>query len=140
MPGINDMLAAGRERKRRRVAEMEAYGSEIYPWTPAVIVAGATSLCIVATQFPDARRYQPLDWARVVNKDAVDLKAYVNQVSAIEIPKGSIIEIDDFPAIWSILLENLDGATDTTAGKVVVEFRKQPMTADKLSRLQVAPS
>lgn len=115
-----------------RAERIKREGSPPYVWTPGAIAATASSAIHVPTQFPASRKYEPLDFLEVVNNDAVDLTLTVNGDDQFNIPAASIRKVRG--AMWHISLTNLDAAINSTAGKIILTFRREPMTADKWTR------
>jgi hypothetical protein len=118
-----------------RQERIKREGSPYYPWTPGVIAPTATEVIHVPTQFPDSRKYQPLDWIEVCNNDAAnDLTLTINGNESWPVPAKTIRTIDNL-ALWHVQLTN-NGGVNTTAGSIVVTLQKQPLTIDKWARRQ----
>lgn len=116
-----------------RQERIKREGSQYYTWTPGAINAAASSEIHVPTQFPDSRKYQPLDWIEVVNNEAAnDLTLTINGNQTFPVPASTIRTIDNL-ALWNVTLTNNGGAA-TTAGNVIVTMQKQPLTIDKWAR------
>ena len=118
-----------------RQERIKREGSPYYTWTVPVTAASATSAIHVPTEFPESRKYEPLDWLELVNNEtANNLTLTINQSDSFSIPAGTIRTIEG-RALWSIQVTN-DGSVNTTLGLIVATLRRQPMTIDKWSRRQ----
>jgi hypothetical protein len=119
-------------RDRRKRVDRE--GSPYYVHSFGIIPAttGREHLEIAAN-FPDAKKYEPLDYYRVVNNGTQDIEIYINGHDAGLLAAGTIVSDDTPGGIWFFACHNL-GGTDTIAGDVRVQFRRQPLSADALAR------
>jgi hypothetical protein len=136
LPQFKDFVRTTREGITvSRAVRIRREGSRPYVWTPAGIASGATSVIHVQQQFPDSRKYEPLDSIEVVNNETSnDITLTINGTNTWNVPAGTIRVVHgDGVALWYIALTN-DGAEATTQGKVVVTLQKEPMTIDKWSR------
>ena len=118
-----------------RLERIKREGSPAYVWTVPVTAATATSVIYVPTQFPESRKYQPLDFIEIVNNEATnDLTLTINGNETRSVPAGTIRTIHgDGVAAWHLAITN-DGAGNTTLGKIVVTVQKEAMTIDKWAR------
>ncbi len=116
--------------KAKRQARTDKYGSPPYVWTPGAIAAGASTSIEVAQQFPEARKYAPLDWAEVVNLDTVPLTLTINGGSETWIIPANTIRSVANRALWAVALTN-NGAAATTAGNITVTMLRQALDVDK---------
>lgn len=114
-----------------REKRVRSEGSPAYTWTPGVIAATASSSIFVDTQFPDSRKYAPLDWLEIVNNDVVDLTLTINGDESWPIPAGVIRTRSGGIGLHHITITNNDAAAASTAGKIVITMQKEAMTADK---------
>jgi len=109
-------------------------GSPPYRWAPGIIAVTASLEIDLDTQFPESRKYAPLDCLEVTNNDSVDLTLTINSNEAYPVPAGVIRKVDDDIGIHSVRLTNLDTVTATTAGKIVVNLKRKPLDADSAAR------
>jgi hypothetical protein len=113
-----------------RQERIKREGSPYYTWTVPVTATTATSSIHMQTQFPQARKYEPLDWLEIVNNEAVNnLTLTINQGDTFPSPAGTIRTIEG-KALWSLAVKN-NGGVNTTLGNIIVTIRRQPMTIDK---------
>ena len=115
-----------------RSARIRREGSPVYLWTPGVIAAAATVVIETRAQFPNSRKYEPLDSIEVVNNEvANNITLTINGGDARYIPAGTIRHIHGRGvALWHIAITN-DGAGNTTAGLITVTLQKEPYTINK---------
>ncbi len=123
---FNDSYTVRQERIKRE-------GSPYYTWTPGSIPASSSSYIWVTKQLPLSKKYSPLDWVEIANNDVVDLTITINGAELIPCPAGVIRTIDG-KAIHSVNIANLNAATASTAGKIVVTLQRQPVTTNSLAR------
>lgn len=118
-----------------RQERIKREGSPYYSWAVPATAAAASSNIHVPTQFPAARKYEPLDWLEIVNNEAVNnLNLTINGQDTFPVPAGTIRTIDG-KALWTLLVTN-NGAVITTLNNIIVTLRRQPMTIDKWTRNQ----
>ena len=137
IPDLKSMLY---DRRRTgitvsRLQRVKREGSPTYRWTPAVIASGASEVIEVGNQFPDSRKYEPLDAIEVVNNESTNnITLTINGVDSWYIPASTIRTIHgDGVALWHLEITN-DGAANTTQGLIVVTLQKEPLTQDKWIR------
>lgn len=118
-----------------RQERIKKEGSPYYSYIMPVTAATASVAFDTQTQFPQARKYEPLDWLEVTNNDAVDLNIIINGTITLPIPAGTIKTIKN-QAIWHVTLTNLDAAVATTLNKVVLTLQRMPLTVDDWARKQ----
>ncbi len=120
------------ERRERIKRE----GSKPFVWETPATAAAAASFINIGQQFPEARKYQPLDYIRVINNEpSNDIKVKINGEAVVHyVPAKTILELDN-QSVWTVEIEN-KGAVITTAGKIIVSMEKQALTADALARRQ----
>ncbi len=135
---VRTALANSRARQVRRDALLEAYGSDIYPWEPGIIGIAGQDFCSLATEFPEALRFMPMDWAQITNQSSVDIEMFLNNGYPQKIPAGTMKIITECATIRDCLLINR-GTSATASGEIRVDFMRRPMNADKLAKLQVLP-
>ena len=132
-------MASGVRRTRDiytvRQERIKREGSPYYSWTVPVTATTATAVINVQQQFPDSRKYEPLDFLEVSNNEAAnDLTLTINGTQPFPVPAGTIRTIEG-KALWHIALTN-NGGVNTTLGKIIVTLRRQPYTIDKWARRQ----
>ena len=99
-------------------------------------MAAAACVVIVPREYWAAsRKYEPLDWAEIVNNDVVDVLACWNGNNTIIVLAGTIRYIEGGP-IHQLRITNNDGAVSTTADKIRITMRREPFTIDKWARRQ----
>jgi len=118
--------------RQQRALRTRREGSPYYRWPPGIIAAGADAYIFLDTQFPESRKYAPLDWYEIVNNSTENLTITLNGGQQHIVPAGTARK-DDLTAITSFNIHN-DSAADTTAGEVIVTFQREPITQDKALR------
>lgn len=115
-----------------RHARIKREGSPPYVWIPGVIAAAGVEVIGAREQFPESRKYEPLDSIIVVNNEAAnDITLTLNGRDARYIPAGTICHVHGRGvALWHIQITN-DGGANTTAGQIVVTLQKEPYTMDR---------
>lgn len=110
-------------------------GSPYYTYTMPALAASASVSIAMEQQFPDSRKYQPLDFLEITNNEAAnDLTIVINGTTSLSVPAGTIKAIKNM-AFWHVSLTN-NGALITTLGKVTLVFQKQPLNIDDYARRQ----
>jgi len=99
-------------------------GSQNYPYSSPIIVAGATLWIDIAASFPQARTYFPLDFAEVINNSAQNITVFLNSVTESRVIPSYMIKPFRQP-LRQIGLRN-DGAADTVAGDITINFKRLP--------------
>jgi len=99
-------------------------GSQNYPYSSPIIVAGATLWIDIAASFPQARTYFPLDFAEVINNSAQNITVFLNSVSESRVIPSYMIKPFRQP-LRQIGLRN-DGAAATVAGDITINFKRLP--------------
>jgi hypothetical protein len=107
-------------------------GSPLFPEFHGAIVAAAVVLREVALQFPQARKYEPLDTMTITNNSDESLTLTMNSEEVALIPARTTVKVSDRP-IYTYTLTNIS-ATDTSADEVHVLLQAAPLSADKLAR------
>jgi len=116
-----------------RQERIKREGSQYYTWQFPVTAAGATSVIYVPDQFPDSKKYQPLDWLEIVNNEPTnDLTLVINNNDSFKVPAKTIRRIDNI-ALWHLAVTN-DGGANTTLGAIIITLQKQPLTIDQWVR------
>jgi len=125
--GRSDMQSARMKRVRQE-------GSPPYVWTPGSIAAGGSLSIYLDTQFPDSRKYSPLDWIEIANGDEVDLTITINTDETRLVPARVIRIVDDDIGIRHVKVTNNHASTATTANRIVLTFQRKAITIDTLAR------
>jgi len=118
-----------------RAERIKREGSPNYPYALPVTAAAAVVILYIPAQFPDSRKYQPLDFLEVVNNDPNNsLTITINNADTYYCPAGTIRTISgDGVALWQVQITN-NGAGATGAGLVQLTFKKEALTTDKWVR------
>ncbi len=113
-----------------RQERIKREGSPYYTWIVPVTATTATSVIYVPTQFPQARKYEPLDWLEIQNNETTNnLTLTINQGDSFPVAAGVIRTVES-KALWTLAVTN-NGGANTTLGNIIVTIRRQPMTIDK---------
>lgn len=120
---IGEKIANARPRMTRG-QQLQADGSQNFPYSAPIIVAGTVLWIDIAAEFPQARTYFPLDFAEVINNSAVNILVYLNSRSESRNVPSYMIKPFRQP-LRQIGLENL-GAVNTVAGDILINFRRLP--------------
>lgn len=117
-----------------RLERIKREGSPNYPYSLPITAAGVVVHLTINLQFPLSRKYQPLDYAEIVNNSVANPILFtVNNGDAWLIPAGTIRTIRGAGiALWMIDITN-QGAGATVAGEIEFTFKKEAMTIDKWS-------
>jgi hypothetical protein len=118
-----------------RQERIKREGSQYYTWIVPVTATTATSYIYIPDQFPDSKKYSPLDWMEIVNNEtACDLTLTLNGDETLPVPSGVIRKVEG-KSLISLAVTNL-GLGNTTLNKIIVSLRKQPMTIDRWAQRQ----
>jgi len=118
-----------------RQARIKREGSPYYPYTLPATAAGASADIFTQTQWPESRKYEPLDYLEIINNEANnDITIVINAQDSLYCPAGVIRKVIG-RALWHIKITN-NGAAVTTAGKVVLNLRREPQTIDQWAKRQ----
>lgn len=118
-----------------RQERIKREGSRYYVWEVPATAAAASAVIYVPSQFPDSRKYEPLDWLEIVNNEAAnDLTVTINGRDSFKCPAGTIRTISN-TALLHIQVTN-DGAAITTLHDIVLTMRREPLTIDQWARRQ----
>lgn len=118
-----------------RQERIKREGSPYYGYNVGVVAAAASVVLVPREYFPASRKYEPLDWAEIVNNDVVDILMCVNGEDTIIVLAGTIRYIEGQP-LHQIRITNNDAATSTTANKIRVTVKREALTIDKWARRQ----
>lgn len=116
-----------------RQERIKREGSPYYTWTVPVTVAGARSAINIEQQFPQAKKYEPLDWLEIINNDTVVVTLILDSADTLRIINGTI-RISTEKAFRHLAIRNEDAVTSTTLDKIIVTLRREPLTSDKWVR------
>ena len=121
-----------------RLERIKKEGSPAYNYDVAGSLAAGTYVEIdIASQFPQAKKYEPLTWLEIVNNDAIDIDVYINgSCGDIFLVPASSNRTIKARAIWQIRVLNKDAATATTANKIRLTLLKPPKTVDDWANQQ----
>lgn len=116
-----------------RLERIKREGSPPYVWTVPVTAASASSVIYVPSQFPDCRKYEPLDSLEIVNNEsAIDITVIINGNDSRLCPAGTIRLIHGSGvSLWHIAIRNDHASLSTTLNRIVLTLQKEPMTIDK---------
>jgi len=113
-----------------RQERIKREGSKYYSWTVPVTATTASVEIHVPDQFPDSRKYSPLDWLEITNDEPTNaLTLTINGNTTFPIPAGTIHTFKRL-SLWNVEITNR-GGVNTTLGNIIVTLRKQPMTIDQ---------
>jgi hypothetical protein len=109
-------------------------GSPFYTYELPILAFGAwTGALNVIDLFPDAEKYEPLDYIEVTNNDAVDLMLECDTRETFPVPAGTIRGRVDKP-FRTFRLYNQDAAVNTIAGQVHIIVQRRPTSIDRWAR------
>ncbi len=108
-------------------------GSEPFVYSPAVLNGGERVDIDIGEQWPQSKKYAPLDYAQVTNNGVVDIEITINQQDTWFVPAGIITEIKGRP-VHAFSVKNLHASSETAAGKIKVVVMRQPITLDQMAR------
>ena len=124
-------------RLRRTLKE----GSPKYHYDVPAIAAGANAGFDIWTQFPRAKKYDPIDTILIINNDAVNISVQLNGAGGdlLNVPAGTIRRAgrSEIEAIQRILVTNLDAAAAVTLGLIDIELWRSPENIDSLARDEI---
>lgn len=103
-------------------------GSPYFNYALPVTAAAARREVVIETAFPEAKKYEPLNFLEVTNNGTIDLELNLKGDTFL-IPAG-VIKSFARKAIWQFTITNADAANPTVAGAVRVALRKLPKTID----------
>ena len=119
--------------RTQRIIDQE--GSPVFPFTMAVLAAGA-SVVIDPTVTVDrrARTYAPMDEVRIVNNSTELLRLRWNGRRRTEFIPGGTIWTFDRQACHQLTVTNLDGVNATAADEVHLQFQRMAKNADDVGK------
>lgn len=117
-----------------RDEKIKQTGSPFYPVSAGAIAAGDVLNYSIgeSPELAGANKYAPLDWIEIVNNDSVNVEVWVG-IGKFIVVAGTIRTIDNN---WynQFSVHNLDATSATTADKIRITCRREPLTWDKLAR------
>jgi len=119
--------------REQRALRIRREGSPYYRWSPGAIWNGDDAYIFLDTQFPESRKYAPLDWYEIVNNSLSNITITLNGGQQHPVPAGTIRK-DDLTAITSFNIHNDATAGGIVDGEVIITFARQPITQDKALR------
>jgi len=132
------MINSPAKVKLNRLKRTMLEGSPKYHYDVAAIVAGAVAFFDIPTQFPEARKYTPLDSCLIINNDAVNISVTFNGAAGFLaiVPAGVIRRIskEEVGAINSVTITNLDALAAVTVNLIDLEIWKAAEDADSVAR------
>ena len=127
-------------RKGQIISRSERIKREGSPNYTYIVPVTATTIKVdihIPTQFPESRKYEPLDSLEIVNNETVNaILITINGKDGYYCPAGTIRNISgQGVALWQIGITNL-GAVNTTLGLIRLTLKKEAMTIDKWATRQ----
>ncbi len=116
-----------------RLERVKKEGSAPFTWTPPATAPALRSEIEIATQFPRARKYQPLDTLEITNNDVVDLTFLISDGIALPVPAGTIRLVKN-QALWQVGIINLHAATTSTLDAIIITMSRAALTIDDYAR------
>jgi len=118
-----------------RQEHVDRYGAGPFPFSPGVIIAGASERISLSQQFPLSEKYAPLDSVDIINNSGEQILIIIdnNRARARTVPAGTIAQITNI-AIRTFEVENEDSTNSTAANEINCQFSKAALTADELAR------
>ena len=115
-----------------RLERIKREGSPNYNYALPLTAPAAIVTLHIPGQFPESRKYQPLDSIEIVNNEPANpLNITINNRDTYYCPAGAIRTIHGRGiALWQLSIENL-GVGNTTLGLVQITMKKEAMTVDK---------
>lgn len=136
-PLLYNMLNGNTKMRLNRLQRVMREGSPKYHYDLGAIAGAAYVEFDIQTQYPRARKYEPLDSCLIINNDAVDIGINFNGHGGdlYIIPAGTIRRIsrEEIAAIWHIRITNLGGDA-VTVNMVDLEIWRSPEDADSIAR------
>lgn len=138
MPQLYSLLKGYQKQQLNRLKRVMLEGSPRYHWDVTALAAGVYEEFDVATHFPRAKKYEPLDTMVIINNDAVDIEVLINGLSgdAYVCIAGTIRTItrEQTPAIWQIRITNLHAVDAVTVNLIGIDIWRSPEDADSIAR------
>ena len=96
------------------------------------IVAGASQYVLIESQFPKARKYQPMMSITITNNSGENVDLEVNGQDYAKLPAG-VIWADTESPVWSFKITNND-STNVASGEISVNLSSPPMSQSEYTR------
>jgi len=107
-------------------------GSPNFYMTLGAIVAGASQYVLIESQFPKARKYQPMMNITITNNSSENVDLQVNGQPYASLPAG-VIWADSESPVWSFKITNND-STNVASGEIAVNLSSPPMSQSEYTR------
>jgi len=124
-----------------RLRRVMVEGSPRYHYDVGAIAATAYTEIDIATYFPRAKKYEPLDTMVIINNDTVNIAVRLNGLNGdvYICTAGTIRTItrEQTPAIWKMRITNLDAANAVTVNLIDIDIWRAPEDADSIARLRL---
>jgi len=141
-PLFYNLLKGNQKMRLNRQRRVMREGSPKYHYDVPVIAADYAYVEFdIATYFPRAKKYEPLDSCLIINNDAVAIGLNFNGSGSdlYIVPAGTIRRIsrEEVAAIWQVRITNLDTANASVEHTIDIEFWRAPEDADSLARGEI---
>lgn len=137
-PTIYQMLSGSTKMKLNRLRRVMIEGSPRYHYDVGALAAEAYVEFDIATHFPRAGKYQPLDTMVIINNDTTDIEVMINGVGGDRyiVTGGTIRTItrEQTPAMWKVRITNLDTVSAITVNMIDLDIWRAPEDADSIAR------
>ena len=107
-------------------------GSPNFFMALGAIAAGAFQYVLIESQFPKARKYQPMMNITITNNSGENVDLQVNAQDYASLPAG-VIWADSESPVWSFKITNND-ATNVAAGEISVNLSSPPLRQSEYTR------
>lgn len=138
VPVFGDKLSRSKITRSQRVLKE---GSPKFHYDVGVLAAGANVAFDIFSQYPLARKYEPLDTMVIINNDNVAISVRVNSDAGdlYIVPAGAIRIVDkgELGAVRWVRITNLDAAIAVTANRIDIDFSKSAASVDELARMDL---
>ena len=118
--------------RRQRALRGLRDGSPNFFMNLGAIAAGAFQYVLVESQFPKARKYQPMMSIIITNNSGENVDLQINGQDYAALPAG-VIWADTESPVWSFKITNND-ATNVLAGEISVNLSSPPMSQSEYTR------
>ena len=115
-----------------RQERIKREGSPYYHWAVGALAAGVAVVCSVNQQFPESKKYEPLDWLELVNNSASDVALIINGNEQFLCTAGTIRTVSGLP----LHQMSVTAPAIVAAGLVVGTMQREPLTIDQWARRQ----
>ena len=118
--------------RRQRALTVLRDGSPNFFMNLGAIAAGAFQYVLIESQFPKARKYQPLNSITITNNSGENVDLQINGQDYAALPAG-VIWADTESPVWPFKITNND-ATNVLAGEISVNLSSPPMSQSEYTR------